>query len=450
MTNGTTILVIDDEKRHRDLYAETLRTAEFNVLTAENADVASSILARTEVAMIVSDVRMPGKDGIAFLEEIMKSRPGTPYLLITAYADVREAIQALRLGAVDYLEKPVDLDELVTAVRDALGIRNTGLDQAIRPELTAGIIAESTAMRTILSEANRVAASDASVLITGESGVGKEVLAAFLHRAGPRAKKPLVVLNCAAMPANLIGSELFGHEKGAFTGAVAGRRGRFREADGGTLFLDEIGDMPLELQPALLRALDSGMIAPLGNDREIRVDVRLIAATNKVLSREVEAKRFREDLFYRLNVFTFEIPPLRERPEDILALANRFLAHGSGTARRLSPAAATILERHSWPGNVRELANAMERASILATTPVILPEHLPQSILRATENSSVPKQNFLPSGIKSIDELEQNAIRDALEKTGGNRTRAAELLGISRRTLLYKLKKNKNEATETP
>jgi DNA-binding NtrC family response regulator len=357
---------------------------------------------------------------------------------------VRDAVTALKLGAVDYLPKPVDLDELLAAVRDALGVQTETAALNIPAESLTGIVAESAAMRAVLRDAYRVAKSDANVLLTGESGTGKDVVAQFIHRCSLRCDRQFVAVNCAAIPGTLLASELFGHKKGAFTGAVETRHGRFREADRGTLFLDEIGDMPLELQAVLLRAIETGRITPVGSDKEIEVDYRLLAATNHDLVQEVSAGKFRRDLYYRLNVIAVDIPPLRQRPEDILPLARHFLAEGARQDRRLSRATSRALTAHSWPGNVRELANAMEHARLLCQTDVVLPEHLPPSIrdcisLPEAAESKMPRAE--ETKLPSLEESELQTIRDALDKTGGNRTRAAEILGITRRGLIYKLKR---------
>jgi two-component system response regulator HydG len=296
----------------------------------------------------------------------------------------------------------------------------------------------------VLRDAYRVAQSEANVLLTGESGTGKEVVARFIHRNSPRRNKTMVILNCAAIPATLLAGELFGHEKGAFTGAVTRRPGRFREAEGSTLFLDEIGDMPLELQPALLRAVESNRITPLGSDKEVEVDYRLVAATNRTLLEDVESGRFRQDLYYRLNVIAIEIPPLRERTEDILPLARHFLAMGKNETKRLSRAATQVLLAYPWPGNVRELAHAIERARLLSQTDVILPEHLPPAVrLPASKPVSGMRDpaSIHPVGVRTLEESEVDIIRRTLEQTGGNRTRAAEILGITRRGLIYKIKR---------
>jgi DNA-binding NtrC family response regulator len=441
---STRILIVDDEVRYRELYMHILDSAGFKTQGASSAEEAFSIIQSHVPAMVVSDVRMPGASGIELLRMARKEHPGLPFLLVTAYADVRDAVNAMKLGAVDYLSKPVDLDELLTAVRDAVGIHTETSELLIPPEAIRGIVAGSPSMRSVLRDAYRVAQSDSNVLLTGESGSGKEVVANFIHQNSPRRNKMMITVNCASIPATLLAGELFGHEKGAFTGAVARRPGRFREAEGSTLFLDEIGDMPLELQPALLRAIETNCITPLGSDKEIKVDYRLLAATNRTLLEDVELGRFRQDLYYRLNVIAIEVPPLRDRTEDILPLARHFLAVGKDEDKRLSRAAAQTLVAYPWPGNARELANAIERARLLSQTDVILPEHLPPAVRGAASrsiNDTRERGYESQSDVKTLDESEVDSIRRALEQTGGNRTRAAELLGITRRGLIYKLKR---------
>jgi DNA-binding NtrC family response regulator len=438
------ILVVDDEIRYRELYARVLRDAGFDVHEAGSAADALEFMDRRTPDMVVSDVRMPAESGLDLLRRVRAEKPELPFLLVTAYADVREAVDALKLGAVDYLAKPVDLDELLAAVRDTLGV-GAGAGGEIPAEALAGIVAESLAMRSVLRDAYRVAQSDATILLTGESGSGKEVVAQFIHRHSARSAKPLVPVNCAAIAPTLLASELFGHEKGAFTGAVTKRKGYFREAHEGTLFLDEIGDMPLELQPSLLRATETGRITPVGSDKETIIDCRLIAATNHDLETDVAEGRFRQDLYYRLNVITIDIPPLRERPEDIPPLARLFLNKDKTEARRLSRAAMQTLISHPWPGNVRELANAMSHVRLLSQTDVILPEHLPPAVRKsagkAAPESRIPVEQDLPAQAKTLEQHEIEAVTAALKQTKGNRTHAAQLLGITRRGLIYKLKR---------
>ncbi len=435
------ILIVDDESSFRDLYKMTLEECGFATVTADCAEKALQELEKNEIALVVSDVRMPGESGIELLQKAREKYGELPFLLVTAYADVRDAVLALKLGAVDYLSKPVDLDELVSAVRDNLGIQGIEEHIEVPSDVLQGIVAQSPSMVTLLRDAYRVSNTNVTVLLTGESGVGKEVIAQFIHRASPRSKRQLTAVNCAAIPAQLLASELFGHEKGAFTGADSKRMGRFREADGSTLFLDEIGDMPLELQPALLRALENNTITPVGSDKEINVDYRLVAATNKSLLESVEAGSFRSDLYYRLNVIALEIPPLRERKADIVPLARYFLAEAGGKGKRLSRAATELLHSYPWPGNVRELCNAMQRAQILSNTDVILPEHLPPTIRPAADKTASAMASASEGPVKTLKEMEEGAILAALEETEGNKTKAAEILGITRRGLIKKLKR---------
>lgn len=437
------ILVVDDDSRYRDLYSNSLKKAGFSTVEASSGAEALQMIVASPPAMVVSDVRMPGMNGLELLRGARVKFPELPFLLITAFADVRDAVTALKLGAVDYLAKPLDLDELLVAVRDALGIATPAAQPANLPtQLLDGVIATSPDMLQLYQDAWAIARSDVPVLITGESGTGKEVVAHFIHRASRRASGPLVPVNCGAIPAGLLASELFGHERGSFTGAEARRNGRFREAQGGTLFLDEIGDLPLELQPSLLRAIETGHVTPVGADREIAVDYRLVAATNRNLEQAVADGRFRTDLFYRLNVICLQVPPLRARPDEILALAKHFLVRPGSEKKRLSRSAAEALLAHDWPGNVRELANAMERARLLSQTDVVLPEHLPPAVRNrvGVSHPEIPEEP-LESRAPTLDELERAAIRRALQEASGNRTQAAKALGITRRGLLYKLKR---------
>lgn len=431
------ILIVDDERSFQELYENKLHASGFDTVTASNAEEAFELLKKNDFSMVVSDIRMPGQNGIWLLTETRKIHADLPFLLITAFANVRDAVNSLKLGAVDYLEKPIDLDELTIAVRDNLNISSFSItkEAGIPQKALDGIVAESVEIQQLFADAYHVAQSDATILITGESGTGKDVLATFIHKNSKRGKKPFIALNCAAIPANMLGSELFGHERGAFTGAINKRSGRFREANEGTLFLDEIGDMSLELQPSLLRAIENNKITPLGSDFELPIDIRLIAATNKKLLEEVKNGNFREDLFYRLHVIEFEVLPLRERLEDILPLAKFFLKQ-SGQSKRLSAAAARMIQSYSWPGNVRELANAMQRANIIARTDMIMPEHLPPGLKKFSSDLQPSI-----STLKTLRQQENESIRIALEKTNGNQTKAAELLGISRRTFINKLKR---------
>ena len=431
------VLIVDDEKCFRELYSQTLETLNVNILTAESGEKALQIINEILPDIVISDVRMGELDGINLLKEVKAVYPELPFLMVTAFASIRDAVSSLKYGAIDYLEKPVDLDELKAAVSDVLNIKTTLPEFDLPKNTLKSIVAESPEMLTLLCDAYRVAKSDISVLITGESGTGKEVISQFIHDNSNRADKDLVALNCASISANMLNSELFGHVKGAFTGAVSARSGKFREADKSTLFLDEIGDMPSELQPALLRALETGKISPLGVDKDIRVDVRLIAATNRELEKEIEEGNFREDLFYRLNVINLTIPPLRKRKDDIIPLARNFLNPEGALHKRLSATTIRILESYNWPGNVRELSNVMKRARLLSRTEIVMPEHLPPNI----RNTKIVNEVQGSADVKTIEELEKNAILDALNKTNGNQTKASQLLGISRRTLINKIKK---------
>jgi len=361
-----------------------------------------------------------------------------PVLLVTAYADIREAVGAMRDGAVNYLAKPIDLDELLASVQQATGISQaTPLKFGQDKPLPAHIVSRSPLMQALLRDVSLIASSESRVLITGESGVGKEVLADVIHAWSARASGPLVKVNCAAIPETLLESELFGHEKGAFTGAVAQRIGRFELANGGTIFLDEISEMSPQLQAKLLRVTQDGRFQRVGSNTEIHTNARILAATNRHMEEEVKKGRFREDLFYRLNVVELNIPPLRERPEDILPLGSSFIAEFTQGRARFSSSVADLLVRYSWPGNVRELRNAMERATLLSRGEMILPEHLP-SRARAATHPSTAAELVDP---QRLEEIERQAIIQALLKHSFNRTETAKALGISRRALIYKLQR---------
>jgi len=438
------ILIVDDDVRCCKLYTQVLASAGFNTQQASSADEAYTRIESSPPLMVITDVRMPGSSGIELLKKTRKTYPTLPFLLVTAYVEVKDAVQAMKLGAVDYLAKPIDLDEFVSAVEDVLGIRSAGLQADIPAEHLGGIVFESQAMQSVINDAYRVAGSDVNVLILGESGVGKEVISRFIHQCSPRHDNPMVAVNCAAIPGTLLASELFGHMKGAFTGAAKNRQGRFREAAGGTLFLDEIGDMPLELQPTLLRSIETGRILPLGSEKEVSTDFRLLAATNRNLSEAVQEGQFRQDLYYRLNVIAIEIPPIRERKEDILPLARHFLLCNTSDAKTLSRAACVALKSYTWPGNVREIYNAMEHARLLCQTDIISPEHLPPAIRKPASCHPTKKATQAIASdakFKTLEENEIEIIHLALERTNNNRTHAAKLLGISRRGLIHKLKR---------
>ena len=432
------ILIVDDDTGQRSLLKSFLVGQGFTIVTAASGNEALSLLDSVHPDMLISDVRMPELSGLDLLERVREQIPSLPVLLVTAYADVRDAVGAIRSGAVDYLEKPIDLDELLATVQATLGIKEHWL--ATTPStfsLSENVVARSEAMQQVIREAALVAPSDTRILITGESGVGKEVVTDIIHQWSTRAAGPLVKVNCAAIPENLLESELFGHEKGAFTGAVSRRLGRFEEADKGTLLLDEIGEMSPALQAKLLRVTQDGTFSRVGANAELRTNVRILAATNRDLELEVEEGRFREDLFYRLNVIEIHVPPLRDRKADILALAQHFAAEFSQGKPRFSPGAMSCMEMYLWPGNVRELRNAIERAVLLARGEVILPEHLPKRVQEAHTVSEAFEED--PIVEKRMDAIERSAILQALREHQFNRTEAARALGISRRTLTYRL-----------
>ncbi len=428
--NAPCIAVVDDDPAQRQLLANALERAGYSVRIC--ADGKEGVAAAPDCALMLLDVRMPGMSGLEVLERVKRDRPEVIVILLTAFIDVRDAVAAIKTGALDYLEKPVDLDELIAAVDDALGAAGRVVASEGLPELPKGVVAESIAMQTVFAQAVRVAPADASVLILGESGTGKQVVAEFVHGESPRAGKPLVNVNCAALPEHLVESELFGHEKGAFTSADAQRRGRFEEADGGTLFLDEIGELPLALQPKLLHVLERGVIRRVGGSEDIPVDVRIVAATNRDLEADVKANAFREDLYFRLNVFTLTLPPLRDRRDDILPLAEGLL---KDRKKKLAPATERALMTYDWPGNVRELRNALERASLMSAGALILPSDLPPQVQQAK-----PVEQAGSVLVGDMQEIQRRAILEALEKAGGNKTRAAALLNISRRNFIYKLR----------
>ena len=431
-----TILIVDDDAAQRLLLGDFIGSLGFRTVEAESAEAALERIGRTPPDMVLLDVRLPGMSGIEALGEIRKIDGSLPVVLITAHGELRQAVEAIKSGADDYLLKPLDLDELEAAIIDGLGDqREPSATGQTTPELPADFVCESAAMCHVVVAVAVVAPSDAPALILGPSGAGKEVIAQLIHRWSPRAAGPLVAANCAGLPESLIESELFGHTKGAFTGADKARQGFFRAADGGTLFLDEIGELPLHLQPKLLRAIESGQITPVGSDTPVAVDVRLVAATNRDLAQAVADGQFRDDLYYRINVVEVVVPPLVERSDDLLPLVTRFAGEFAGGPVRLSPQATQCLMAHQWPGNVRELRNAIQRACLLCRGDVILPEHLPPKIA-ALANS--PDRRDTPSG--RLSQVERATILATLEECDGNRTHAAKKLGISRRTLIYKIR----------
>jgi len=448
------VLVVDDEPKLCDLLASALSQNGIQVFTAGNGLHALKVLESEDIDLVISDWRMPGMDGPQLLAEIKNRFPQLPVIVMTAYSTVKNAVQSMRNGAFDYIPKPFDIDELDITVSKALQFRDILKDnQRMRAELDEhrqidSLIGDSPSFRRVLQAIDSVRDSNATILLTGESGTGKEMVARAIHNHGNRCDRPFVAVNCAAIPEGLLESEMFGHRKGAFTGAVADRIGRFLQADKGTLFLDEIGEMPLALQAKILRALQERVIEPVGDPRERKVDVRVIAATNKNLLEAVARKEFREDLYYRLNVFPIPLPALRERVEDIAPLARHF-AHtlGATAGKRFTGFSAQALQamaRYSWPGNIRELQNCVERATIVASGAVIEEEDLPAYLFasRPAESDALITEGNVPANLEAaLAEVEKAYILAALAQSNGVQAAAAQLIGISERSFWYRLKK---------
>lgn len=462
--DSRTILIVDDEPSMRTALCEVLQRTGHPVIACRDGHEALGTLERQTVWLIVADLRMPRLGGLDLLREVKRRSPGTLVVLISGYATLDSAIEAIRLGASDYLLKPFDheaLEALVRRLEQANGQEQPVASDLLRAAEGASVlgrrpvhmIALDPTMKRILQTVDAVAASQATILIQGESGTGKEVLARYLHSRSSRAHRPFVGVNCAALPEGLLESELFGYERGAFTGAVSRRPGKFEQAHGGTLLLDEISEMSLLLQAKLLRVIQEREVDRLGGKSPTPIDIRIIATTNRSLRREVETGRFREDLFYRLHVFPIVLPPLRDRPQDIIALAAHFLRGAAERNRKLveglSLETEKFLLRHPWKGNVRELENVIERAVLLAQGSLVLPEHVtsdgldlacggPESPRESlSQTGDLPDLTTLPV---SIWEMERNLILRTLEQVNGNRTHAAKILEISIRTLRNKLR----------
>ena len=445
------VLIVDDEKVQREMLAGFLVKQGYGAVAAEDGQKALEKFKTGSFDLVLTDYRMPGMEGIQLLKEIKRLNPEAVVVIMTAYGTVGTAVAAMKEGAYDYLTKPIDLDELLLLIQRVerevrLGRENRELKEQLREKFKVDfIVSTSRRMEEALNLVGRVAQSPATVLILGESGTGKELIARAIHYSSPRADKPFVTVNCAALPENLLESELFGHEKGSFTGAVARRIGRFEQADQGSIFLDEIGDLSLPLQMKLLRVLQEKEFERLGSNQTIRTDVRVIAATNRNLEVAIKKGNFREDLYYRLNVVTISLPPLRGRKEDIPPLIEHFLKKYNRENKKdiasLSKEARDLLFQYEYPGNVRELENIIERAVVLCRGDILTAQDLPLNVRDVKIEASLERAKGGRSLPETLEEIERQVIAKALEKSGGVQTRAAEELGISERVLRYKMKK---------
>jgi DNA-binding NtrC family response regulator len=443
------ILVVDDERSTLDALSTILSREGHDVLTVASGQEALALLQDEELDLLLSDVKMPNMDGLALLRHVKAHHAGTVVIMMSGHQDVTAAVEAMKAGAFDYLVKPFGREDVLRTVQKALAhrsllVENLALKRQVRYQIArAHVIGSSLAWRKICEMVEQIAPSRATALITGESGTGKELIAALIHHLSPRADQPFITLNAAALPATLLEAELFGHEKGAFTGAQQRKPGRFELADGGTLFLDEIGEMPPEVQVKILRVLQDGAFERLGSTRTLRVDVRVVAATNKDLMREVEAGRFRLDLYYRLNVITLQLPALRERREDIPLLVAHFLRkyaeQNNKEVSGIQQQALQCLQRYDWPGNVRELENVIERAVVLAKEPIIGAAELPGHF-QEKEFLPTPTDHFVLPLNATLADIEREAIAQALQHSAGNRQATARSLNIGVATLYRKLK----------
>jgi DNA-binding NtrC family response regulator len=447
------ILVVDDEKNYLVVLSALLNDAGYKVSAVDNPFAALDLLSKEPVSLVLSDLKMPRMDGLEFFRRAQQKFGPVPFIILTAFATVETALEAMKAGVFDYLMKPFNNEEILLTVGKALDYsrlrnENASLKRQLELSRKRDLVGESPQIRQLLGDVARVAPARTSIMIMGESGSGKELVARMLHDASPRAAGPLVTVNCATFTEPLLESELFGHERGAFTGAVERKQGLLEIADGGTLFLDEIGEFPLVLQPKLLRVLQERRFRRVGGTVELETDVRLVAATNSDLRVMVDEGDFREDLYYRLNVVTLKVPPLRERGEDIALLAMYFLRRFADELGRevsgIAPEALALMQQYAWPGNVRELQNAMERGVLFCKGAVLQVDDLPDSIRPASRPApSVPvslsgADKPLP---ERMEDVERQLIHDALVRARGVQARAAQLLGISRSNLQYKLKK---------
>ena len=442
--SNESVLIVEDEEMMRSILRQLLEAADFNVFTADSAEAALAIFASNEIVITLTDIKMSGQDGLALLDRIKSIDDEAVVIIMTAFSSVDTAVAALRKGAYDYITKPFVNEDLVQTVRNAAQHKRLFREnRVLRRELNkhynfAEIVGKSDAMVRVFDLVNKVADTSANVLIQGETGTGKELIARSIHFNSGRREKPFLAINCGALPESLLESELFGHTRGSFTGAVADKKGLFRSVAGGTLFLDEVGEMPPSLQVKLLRALQEHQVMPVGSSTPIAFDARILAATNRDLETEVAERRFREDLFYRLNVIEIEIAPLRERRDDISLLLKHFVAitarNQDSPEKTITKDAVTALTNYAWPGNVRELEHVVERAMILSGDEIDI-ENLPAKV-RATAGASL-----IPTGRLTLDEMERQYILDALAAEHGDKVAAAKTLGIDLSTLYRKLKR---------
>ena len=446
------ILVVDDEPGIRELLSIMLSSEGYDVSTARDYNTALTKFQQNDFDIIIADIMMPGKSGIDLMKAIREKDPDIPIIIITAYASINSAIEALRLDAFDYITKPFSVDQMKFIIKRALDVRKLKVENRLlkqkltKTEAIDGFIGTSKSAQKIRELVKKIAQTESTVLITGESGTGKEIIARAIHELSPRSGGPFVSINCAAVPETLLESELFGYKKGAFTGATKDKIGLFAAADGGTFFLDEVAEMPLPIQAKLLRILETYEFVPLGSTTPVKVDIRLVAATNKNLKELVDQNRFRADLYYRLNVIHIHIPPLRERREDILPIAysilERVALKRNEPIKKLSDEAKELILNAPWEGNVRELENVLERAAILCDDEVITPEHLPEYIVEeVSAQGQKPFEAIFENvdDIKSLEEMEKAYIFYTLARTNWNKALAAEKLGIDLSTLYRKI-----------
>lgn len=440
------ILIIDDDTSLRRVLEYNLQEEGYQVITAVDGETGIAIFTEYSPQLVITDLKMPGISGFQVLSSIKEKSPATLVIVITAFGAIDTAIEAMKLGAHDYITKPFNRDQLKLVVKKALQLRGlTEENRLLKEELTErtefrNIIGISRGMEQVFNVIRKVADTEATVLITGESGTGKELVAKSIHSLSSRRTRPFVPINCAAIPRDLLESELFGHVKGAFTGAVRDKTGKFETADGGTLFLDEVGELPVDLQPKLLRALQERIVEPVGGTTSNKIDVRIIAATNVDLEKAIEDGNFREDLYYRLSIIPVHLPPLRERTDDVLLLIKHFTAKHGGVGVTFTPKALEYMKNYHWPGNVRELENTIERLLIMRDGDSIDIHELPDKILGVKKGPEVGIIN-LPATGYSLEQLEREIVVEALDRNGWNQTAAARFLRIPRHTLIYRMEK---------